>query len=186
MSRGHSHEVDLLFQKCDTRFQMSQLARQLLLALGVIFPVLSLGKILLRHSRIRVSGARVKRRAQLMQRITTLRLYKIYHVFCTTLLNLNTWVLMSTCRYLQVLVWIGSVVSTYISTGTWLTAPSQLSLVTCADLSSHFQNLHTCGYGSRSPASALVPSLSHCYACHVQVPLFFVGHVYSLSYLKFA
>ena len=73
---------------------------------------------------------------------------------------------MSTCRYLQVLVWSGSVVSTYISTGTWLTAPSQLSLVTFADLSSHFQNLHTSGYGSGSPASALVPSLNCNFYCN--------------------
>ena len=81
MSRGPSHEVDLLFQKCGTHCQMNQHAQQQLSGLGVIFLVPYLGMRLLRHSRTRVSEARVKRRAQLMWRIMTLRLCRIDHVF---------------------------------------------------------------------------------------------------------
>jgi hypothetical protein len=107
MLREPSHKVGLPFWKCDTHCQMNQQVWQQLSALGVIFLVLYLGMRLLRHSRTRVSGASVKRRAQLMRRIMTLSLCRTDHVLHPAALILAVpthkypWVLVGTCEYLS-------------------------------------------------------------------------------------
>ena len=63
-------------------------------------------------------------------------------------------------EYLEVLPSTRRPMSTWEPVSFWLAAPSHLVAETHTDPSMAFQNWNTCGYGSRSPTSALVLTLN--------------------------